>query len=177
MTLAVDTTLSRAPEDGTVPAFIPDSDMPGGVYKTLPAKYTDPHECAKTCEADKLCFAWTFTVKPNTCQLKNADYQQPRKVPGWATGCVRKCDEHRIGVGTDFGKPMLLKRGEAALSLRVLVDNSVLEVFGQEGRESITRRAYPKHASSGGLQLVYTGAAADAPTVSITAWAMASGRL
>ena len=72
---------------------------------------------------------------------------------------------------------MLLKRGEAALSLRVLVDNSVLEVFGQEGRESITRRAYPKRASSGGLQLVYTGAAADAPTVSITAWAMASGRL
>ena len=81
--------------------------------------------------------------------------------------------------------PVALKHGETNLTLRVLVDNSVIEAFAMGGRGSMIRRVYPKQFNSSvGAALVYNLPVADAqlqqappepPLVTITAWEVSSG--
>ena len=72
-----------------------------------------------------------------------------------------------------------MKRGESALVLRVLVDRSVIEAFGMDGRGSMTRRAYPKqfNTSTGAALVYHAPASAEPPTATIAVWEMRSGRL
>ena len=52
--------------------------------------------------------------------------------------------DHEAGVLTP--KPFIIKKGEAALTMRVLIDRSVVEAFAMEGRAAMTRRMYvPMH--------------------------------
>ena len=80
------------------------------------------------------------------------------------------------------------------LTLRVLVDRSVLDAFAMGGRGSMTRRVYPQQFNSSvGAALIYhvpnlpeataAGAAAavaagpppEPPLVTVTVWEMSSG--
>ena len=76
---------------------------------------------------------------------------------------------------------MLIKAGEASLTLRVLdVDNSVIAAFGQQGRQPLTRMVHPMSNASGGVALVWyhptdtrcppCGGVAQPQRVSVTAW-------
>ena len=89
------------------------------------------------------------------------------------------CATHRRGITGDYFSPMLVKAGEAKLTLRVTVDHSVLELYGQSGRASQTRRVYPMYPSASvGVALVWyhpsdtTGGAPEPPRVSVSAWEM-----
>lgn len=67
------------------------------------------------------------------------------------------------------GGPFELKPGEP-LRLRVFVDKSVVEVFGNEGRQAVTRRIYPSRDDSVGVALFSVGGPARLQT--LEAWEM-----
>lgn len=57
---------------------------PGGVFLTTPA--SSPQACARTCENDSLCMAWTHTLTPKPqCELK-AVIPAARYVEGATSG-------------------------------------------------------------------------------------------
>ena len=53
---------------------------------------------------------------------------------GWTSGCTQGCTDHRRGSGNYAGKPVTLKKSDTALTLRVLVDRSVIDAFAMEGK-------------------------------------------
>jgi len=67
------------------------------------------------------------------------------------------------------GGPFELKPGEP-LRLRVFVDRSVVEVFGNEGRQAVVRRIYPSREDSVGVAVFSIGA--PARVLSLEAWEM-----
>ena len=98
--------------------------------------------------------------------------------------------------GVNTPKAVTLKEHEAMLTLRVLVDRSVLDAFAMGGRGSMTRRVYPQQFNSSlGAALIYhvpkllpettaEDAAAgvhlsppppEPPLVTVTVWEMSSG--
>jgi hypothetical protein len=73
---------------------------------------------------------------------------------------------------------MALKQNESALSLRVIVDRSVLEAFAQEGRRQLTSRVYPNRTDSTGVSLLYRGSSSASEQGAETAgggWASPGG--
>ena len=61
--------------------------------------------------------------------------------------------------------PVALKPGETNLTLRLLVDRSVVEAFAMGGRASMIRRVYPRQFNtSDGVALVYSNPHAGAAT-------------
>jgi sucrose-6-phosphate hydrolase SacC (GH32 family) len=66
--------------------------------------------------------------------------------------------------------PLALEPGEA-LRLRVFVDQSVIEVFANEGRQAVMRRIYPSRSDSVGVRLFSNGAPARAGV--LEAWELA----
>lgn len=72
-----------------------------------------------------------------------------------------------------FPAPMPLKASEATLSLRVIVDRSVIEAFAQRGRRQLTTRVYPTRADSTGVSVLYAGGAGvAAPSIDVAVYAM-----
>lgn len=88
--------------------------------------------------------------------------------------------------------PVALKRNDTALTLRVLVDRSIIEAFAMGGRGAMTRRVYPRQFNSSlGVALIYHvpkggdggmeevegegGEVVEAPLVTVTAYEMESG--
>ena len=100
---------------------------------------------------------------------------------GWTSGCTQGCSGHRRGSGYFNAKPVMLKESDTKLTLRVLADRSVVDAFAMGGRGAMTRRVYPKYATSTGASLVYmipagaAGAALEPPKVTINVWPMSSG--
>ncbi len=74
------------------------------------------------------------------------------------------------GTKTVEAAPFVLKPGEA-LTLRIFVDRSIVEVFAND-RQAVVRRVYPQRADSMGVSVFATGGAARARQVS--AWRMAA---
>ena len=60
-----------------------------------------------------------------------------------------------------------------SLTLRVLVDRSVVEAFAEDGLSTLTARVYPASRRSGGIGLLW-GGEGEAPRVNLTAWSMRS---
>lgn len=78
---------------------------------------------------------------------------------------------------TAYGSYVHVAEGEPALSLRVLVDHSIVESFAQGGRTVVTSRAYPQflahdRASAAARVFLFNNAAADVEVTSISAWRM-----
>ena len=119
-----------------------------------------------------------FVLTPGLQQFCNATRKQ---LP--AVMMVLDTTKSRRGVkvkGNVAQKPVSLKPGEASLSLRVLVDNSVIQAFVQDGRASMTRRFYPTSTASSGAALYYKpakptkgGAPLPPPRVTVRAYEMA----
>ena len=80
---------------------------------------------------------------------------------------------------TRLGAHVQLKPGENSISLRVLADSSVAEVFAQRGRATATGRAYPTQADSTGAAVFVAGhgeARVELPSVDFDVWEMGSCR-
>ncbi|XP_034673696.1 acid beta-fructofuranosidase [Vitis riparia] len=88
-------------------------------------------------------------------------------------------DESRSSLANDvdkriFGSTVPVIKGEK-LSMRILVDHSIIESFAQGGRTCITSRVYPTKAIYGAAQLyVFNNATSASITASIQTWAMKS---
>ncbi|MED6133492.1 hypothetical protein PIB30_028673 [Stylosanthes scabra] len=88
-------------------------------------------------------------------------------------------DQSRSSLATDVNRNVLgsvvpVFNGEK-LSLRVLVDHSIVESFAQGGRTCVTSRAYPTRAIYGDAKLFLFNNATDATvTTSIKVWQMNS---
>ncbi|GMH29832.1 hypothetical protein Nepgr_031675 [Nepenthes gracilis] len=75
-----------------------------------------------------------------------------------------------------YGSTVPVLRGEK-LTLRVLVDHSIVEAFAQGGRTCITSRVYPTKAIYGGAKLfVFNNATEATITASIKTWQMSPAR-
>lgn len=76
---------------------------------------------------------------------------------------------------TIYGSFVEVLPSEDFLSLRVLVDRSIVESFGQGGRMAITSRVYPTMATDTAAHLYLFNNATTAITVrNIDAWQMRS---
>ncbi|AAG12569.1 beta-fructosidase [Arabidopsis thaliana] len=88
-------------------------------------------------------------------------------------------DTSRSSVANDVVKPIYgsvvpVLKGEK-LTMRILVDHSIVEAFGQGGRTCITSRVYPTTAIYGAAKLFLFNNALDATvTASFTVWQMNS---
>ncbi|KAL8149272.1 hypothetical protein AgCh_006318 [Apium graveolens] len=76
-----------------------------------------------------------------------------------------------------YGSDVPVLHGEK-LSMRLLVDHSIVESFAQGGRRVITSRVYPTKAINGGAKVfVFNNATGVSVTASVTAWQMISANL
>ncbi|KAG0586412.1 hypothetical protein KC19_2G088700 [Ceratodon purpureus] len=78
---------------------------------------------------------------------------------------------------TTYGSYVHVAEGDQALSLRVLVDHSIVESFAQGGRTVVTSRVYPQflahnRASAAARMFLFNDAAAEVVVKSITVWHM-----
>ena len=102
---------------------------------------------------------------------------------------TRRSRADEKSVGGHKPKAVALKRGETTLSLRVLVNCLIVEVFAMGGRGAMVRRMYPKQIiSSVVAALIYNlpksssktaeaggvGEVLEPPLVSVSAWEMES---
>ncbi|KAL7608256.1 beta-fructofuranosidase, soluble isoenzyme I isoform X1 [Lactuca sativa] len=76
-----------------------------------------------------------------------------------------------------YGSIVPVLKGEK-LSMRILVDHSIVESFAQEGRSCITSRVYPTKAINSNAQLfLFNNATASKVTVSVNVWQMDSAHV
>ncbi|CAH1415642.1 unnamed protein product [Lactuca virosa] len=76
-----------------------------------------------------------------------------------------------------YGSIVPVLKGEK-LSMRILVDHSIVESFAQEGRSCITSRVYPTKAINSNAQLfLFNNATASKVTVSVNVWQMNSAHV
>lgn len=93
-------------------------------------------------------------------------------------------DQTRSSLRTELDKPAYgcfvdidIKK-DGKISLRTLIDNSVVESFGGGGRACITARVYPKFLSSGGAHLyAFNNGSATVQISELKAWTMAKARI
>jgi Glycosyl hydrolases family 32 N-terminal domain/PAN domain len=129
--------------------YMPNTDLPGGDYNVTNVQYDDPHLCQAACTADgEKCKAFTYVVRPplkGSCCLKSsapAPAASPTCTsgikapapPGSVSVRVGTCAEAASGalaLGAARSVPLL---DDSTVSLRVLPDRSVADVFVQGGR-------------------------------------------
>lgn len=76
-----------------------------------------------------------------------------------------------------YGNIVPVLKGEK-LSMRILVDHSIVESFAQEGRTCITSRVYPTKAIYNNAQLfLFNNATAATVTASVSVWQMKSAKI
>ncbi|KAK1438717.1 hypothetical protein QVD17_04527 [Tagetes erecta] len=91
-------------------------------------------------------------------------------------------DQSRSSTATDvdksiYGNIVPVLKGEK-LSMRILVDHSIVESFAQEGRTCITSRVYPTKAIYNNAQLfLFNNATAATVTASVSVWQMKSAKI
>ncbi|KAI3813034.1 hypothetical protein L1987_17748 [Smallanthus sonchifolius] len=91
-------------------------------------------------------------------------------------------DQSRSSTATDvdksiYGNIVPVLNGEK-LSMRILVDHSIVESFAQEGRTCITSRVYPTKAIYNNARLfLFNNATAATVTASVSVWQMKSAEI
>merc|ERR1712046_59658 len=149
-------------------------DLPGADYLTLTdASLTGDASgkaCQARCQSDGNCKAWTlvldgFDAQGARCCLKNS-VPGAQKHPGEAI--VSGVEPTHSGGGLPMtitmqdsgasleGQPFSIDAGHP-VSMRVLVDNSIVEAYAQGGRAVTTRTYCPTAANSGGLEVFNSG--------------------
>lgn len=157
--------------NGTEPRLLPGTDLPGDDYYNfgVDPSYT-PQECAAACVNDTRCKAWTLVegigppggkYPPYRCCFKNAippTNPNPKCVSGIpAAGpmCTLVVDttgsgdvpNHTVSSPVATVAAPLLPE-ERVVSLRVLGDRSIVEVFAVSGRAVATATVYSPAAHS-----------------------------
>jgi len=125
--------------------------------------------CQARCQTEGACVAWTLVLDSFNgdarCCLKNAI---PRAVQHAGEGIVSGVEPtHSEGgvpititvqeSGADLeGQPFIIDAGQP-VSMRVLVDNSIVEAYVQGGRAVVTRTYCPSSADSAGVEVFNSG--------------------
>lgn len=150
--------------------FMPNFDLGGGDYSIEHhPPNTDPAVCQKLCDGQPKCKAWTYVIRGSPtgsgdCCLKSV-VPCPRAVAGgdkmWSGAKVageQTCLPHSGG-GGGGGVPNTLQllSSDAELTIRVFVDNQVLEAYFMDGRVAITAAA-PGTVQSGAVAVESTAA-------------------
>lgn len=152
-----------------------DTDLPGGDLTNAAMDPSLPDDvnaanCSALCNASAVCSSWTF-VRNGTapspglpdcrCSLKSgvpaAVSSKPCCISGILGGTWAHIDRTRTGgdgPANIVSGRFAMKPGEATVRLHVFVDHSIVELFVQGGRASVTARVYPADPGSS----VMTGA-------------------
>ncbi|KAK1360995.1 Beta-fructofuranosidase [Heracleum sosnowskyi] len=91
-------------------------------------------------------------------------------------------DQSRSSTASDVAKPIYGSEvpvlHDEKLSMRILVDHSIVESFAQGGRRVITSRIYPTKAINGAAKLyVFNNATGVSVTASVKAWQMTPAKM
>ncbi len=151
--------------------YMPGTDLPGGDYNVTNVNYTDPHVCQAVCTADANCAAYTYVVRPPlhaACCLKGS-------VPAADANptCTSGVKPGHHGGGGGATAPLPLLPGDAAIDVRVFVDNTFLEVFVMGGRLAFTV-PINAGAEAGAAGMTLFAAGADVQVSEVTAWHLGS---
>jgi sucrose-6-phosphate hydrolase SacC (GH32 family) len=157
------------------------TDSPGGDYYDFPSpsrtnETLNVANCSKACEMDSRCIAWTYVRPPYPAPLPPFNYAPRCSLKAsapefWALAacCVSGrvplpvLGLHRSQSGTTgptnaiVGRVKLLPQTQedmetVSLSLRILIDHSIVEIFANHGLERLSARLYiplPANSSSG----------------------------
>jgi len=116
--------------------YMPGVDMPGEDMNVTNVQYTDPHICQAACNATPACTGFTYVVRPplkGACCLK-AGYPALVANPT----CTSGVKPGGPPPPPPAGAPIPLLPGDAAIDVRVYLDNTFAEVFLMEGRVALT---------------------------------------
>ncbi len=147
--------------------------------------------CRQACEADRArpCVAWSLqppnATAPLECALKDK-LTVPVDVPtGWAgfasgqvlVAAYLKRDRASVtvdAVATPVTAPLYIAiQAAATVDLRIVVDNSIVEVFAADSSVALTARVYPPPGACG-VWLSNTDAVTPVSLASVQAWPLAS---
>jgi hypothetical protein len=148
-------------------------DLPGSDYKTLRDASvtgdTSGKACQARCQGEGACVAWTLVLDSfdgdARCCLKNS---VPSAVKHAGEGIVSGVEPTHSSGGVPMtiamqnsgatleGQPFSIDAGDP-VSMRVLVDNSIVEAYAQGGRAVATRHYCPTSANSAGLEVFNSG--------------------
>jgi len=148
-------------------------DLPGSDYSTLrDASLTGDASgkaCQARCQSDGNCVAWTLVLDSfdgdARCCLKNS---VPGGVHHAGEGIVSGVEPTHSSGGQAMtitmqdsgasleGQPFSIDAGDP-VSMRVLVDNSIVEAYAQGGRAVATRHYCPTSDNSAGLEIFNSG--------------------
>eukprot|EP00051_Salpingoeca_urceolata_P019773 m.291826 g.291826 ORF g.291826 m.291826 type:complete len:584 (+) comp19480_c0_seq4:2017-3768(+) len=146
--------------------YMPGYDLPGGDYlvnNTFGANVTDPHACQKLCLADpQRCKAWTFVApgvqEPSSrCCLKSA-VPNPNPHQGMTSGAPA-APPPPPGTTTANIDGVTFSINDGSISLRLLVDHSVVEVYAEGGRVVATHPFCPPSKGDDGFVFTNSGKA------------------
>ena len=175
--------------------YMPGVDLPGGDYNVTDVQYSDPHICQAACTADgPKCQAFTYVTRPplvGSCCLKGI---VPNASPNPSCTSGVKAPASGITVQVGACSAMMGRELPAAdapqassfelsggslpdtISLRLLPDRSVADVFVQGGRWAGTVAWLGKDPRAPGDSTVALWANATATVVAdVDVWAMGCG--
>lgn len=143
-------TVSITTSGGGPAPYMPNFDMPGDDYhvnNTFGPNQHDPHTCEAVCKADSKCKAWTFVPpglqEPNNsrCCLKSS-VPTPQPHTGMTSGAPGSQPSPAVANTAYLDGNKFAVDGNA-LTLRVLIDHSVVEVYAEDGRAVATHPFCP----------------------------------
>jgi len=155
---------------------MPQKDLPGGDYNITIVSYLDFSLCQTSCDEDKKCQAWTYTIRGDpplssdrSCCLKGeVPSPEPAKInnPLTVSGVKYPHAPHtRKGTSGVFK----MSPQDKTLSIRVYVDNTFSEGFWQDGRMAVTVITPPTVEAS-----MFLTSDADVMVESVQAWRVGS---
>eukprot|EP01117_Protostelium_nocturnum_P017562 TRINITY_DN7173_c0_g1_i3.p1 TRINITY_DN7173_c0_g1~~TRINITY_DN7173_c0_g1_i3.p1 ORF type:complete len:588 (-),score=156.19 TRINITY_DN7173_c0_g1_i3:3-1766(-) len=124
------------------------TDLPGSDYNDFP-NLIDAFACRRVCNDDVGCAAFTFVAKTSTsishCFLKRPDSVNPTSKSGVTSGFKAHVflDASKSSLAEPTRSLMMPIYNSINLDVRIVLDNSVVEIFLNGGRYSMTSRIYP----------------------------------
>ena len=152
---------------------MPDTDLLGDDYNVTDVDYTDPHICQSACTSDDQCKAFVYVTRPpkvGSCCLKSS---VPN--PSSSTTCTAGIKNPKPPQGTQITVP-LIKGIDAAIDVRVFVDNTFVEIYIMEGRLAFTllfNGGETNVAGTAGMDIFARGAS-DIEANNVNVWHMNS---
>jgi len=147
--------------------YMPGIDMPGDDLNVTNVAYSDPRICQAACNATAACTGFTYVVRPplkGACCLKSG-YPALMRSATCTSGV-------KPGGPPAAGAPIPLLAGDAAIDVRVFLDNTFIEVFLMEGRVALTLKTSGPLANAA-VEL-YSKSGAGVTATSVTVWPLAS---
>ena len=150
--------------------YMPGIDMPGDDLNVTNVAYGDPRICQAACNATAACTGFTYVVRPplkGACCLKSGYPALKRSAT-----CTSGVKPGGPPPPPAAGAPIPLLAGDAAIDVRVFLDNTFIEVFLMEGRVALTLTTSGPLANAA-VEL-YSKSGAGVTATGVTVWPLAS---